>query len=162
MTESATGGIRPVSIEGRVARERERLIGMTEEERAWRAKYLKSLHLSHGEPVMTPEMYRQYYNPLRRLYKAPLNVFEKAITPIVGNKCAYVVRGVIGKLTLGAILVYASWYQLKYNHATWQRVSGWTMMQSRSTVLPGEPGYPKVAIRPPNQYASKEFEKAPI
>lgn len=38
---SETGGVRPMAIAGRMVRERERLVGMTDAERAWRAQYLK-------------------------------------------------------------------------------------------------------------------------
>lgn len=38
---SETGGVRPMGIAGRMVRERERLVGMTDAERAWRAQYLK-------------------------------------------------------------------------------------------------------------------------
>nr|XP_033340048.1 uncharacterized protein LOC117228415 [Megalopta genalis] len=163
MTESDTGGVKPISIEGRIARERERLLGMTDDERAWRAKFLKSQHIAHGEPVMTPEMYKQYYNPIRRFYRAPLNVFEKAITPLVGKDCAFIMRRVIGKFTMGTIALYVIYYHLKYNHATWERLSGWTIIKTRPANLPSDPGYPKnVGIKNPNQYASKNFENSPI
>lgn len=38
---SETAGARPMAIAGRMVRERERLVGMTDAERAWRAQYLK-------------------------------------------------------------------------------------------------------------------------
>lgn len=38
---SETGGARPMAIAGRMVRERERLVGMTDAERAWRSQYLK-------------------------------------------------------------------------------------------------------------------------
>lgn len=40
MKSSDTGGVKPMPIEGRMARERERLLGMTPEERKWRGKYI--------------------------------------------------------------------------------------------------------------------------
>ncbi|XP_076276672.1 uncharacterized protein LOC143207285 [Lasioglossum baleicum] len=151
-----------ISIGGRMARERERLIGMTDDERAWRAKFLKSQQLAHEEPLMTPEIYKDLYNPLRRLYKAPMNLLERSLAPVVGKNPAYVIRGVLGRLAVAVPLIYMAWYQLKYNRMTWQRVSGWRVMKSRPTVLPGDPGYPAFSIRKPNEYATNGFEKSPI
>ena len=53
MAASPTGGVKAMNIGGRLVRERERLIGMTEEERAWRARYLKSQILAPEEPLTT-------------------------------------------------------------------------------------------------------------
>lgn len=83
MAASPTGGVKPMNIGGRLVRERERLIGMTEEERAWRARYLKSQILAPEEPLTTKEYYRHYYNPLRRFYRIPLNALERLLTPLM-------------------------------------------------------------------------------
>ena len=53
MAASPTGGVKAMNIGGRLVRERERLIGMTEEERAWRARYLKSHILAPEVPLTT-------------------------------------------------------------------------------------------------------------
>lgn len=83
MASSVSGGVKPMSVGGRLVSERERLIGMTEEERAWRARYLKSHILAPEEPLKTKEYYRHYYNPLRRFYRIPLNAFERLLTPLM-------------------------------------------------------------------------------
>lgn len=81
--ERSTGGVQPIGIAGRMVRERERLLGMSAEERAWRAQYLKDQHLTAREPVHVPEYWRERYNPIRRLYRAPLNALHKVVEPIV-------------------------------------------------------------------------------
>ncbi|XP_076652641.1 NADH dehydrogenase (ubiquinone) B17 subunit [Halictus rubicundus] len=162
MVSSHDDDDRAISIGGRMALERERCIGMTDDERAWRAKFLKSQHLAHDEPLMTPEIYKKYFNPLRRLYKAPMNVLEKSLTPIVGKTPAYVIRGFLGRVAVGIPVIYIVWYHLKYNRASWERLSGWRVMGSRPTVLPGDPGYPYFSVKKPNEYASNGFEKSPI
>lgn len=80
---SATGGVKPMAIAGRMIRERERLAGMSADERAWRAKWLKDQHLSPNEPVYVPEYWRSRINPIRRLYRAPLDAVYKALTPVM-------------------------------------------------------------------------------
>lgn len=84
---SDTGGVKPFPIAGRMARERERLAGsgMTDEERAWRAKFLKDQHLSHNEPRNVPEVYTELNNPIRRFYKAPLNKLYEVLRPTLVN-----------------------------------------------------------------------------
>lgn len=82
---SPTGSVKPMSIAGRMVRERERMIGMTPEERMWRAQWLKDQELTAREPVYVKEYYDAIRNPIRRAYQAPLNVLWKALTPIMVN-----------------------------------------------------------------------------
>lgn len=97
-------------IQGRMTRERERLLGMTPEERKWRGKYwplcdfqwsslhnckqilnhlllpaqyLKDQHLSKNEPYNVPEYYKETRNPIRRAYMAPLDTITKVLTPVM-------------------------------------------------------------------------------
>ena len=83
MASSNSGGVKVMNIGGRVMNERERLIGMLDEERAWRARFLKSQHLAPDEPLMSKEYYKHYYNPFRRFYRIPLNAFERLLTPVM-------------------------------------------------------------------------------
>lgn len=80
---SDTGGVKPMAIAGRMVRERERCIGMTPEERAWRAQWLKDQVLTQREPVFVPEYWQAIRNPIRRFYQAPLNAFYKVIVPVL-------------------------------------------------------------------------------
>lgn len=78
---SETGGVKPFPIAGRMIHERERLIGMTDEERAWRAKWLKDQVLAPDEPRHVPEYWKQRTNIIRRFYKYPLDRFEAFLEP---------------------------------------------------------------------------------
>jgi len=80
---SDTGGVKPISVQGRLARERERLWGMTDKERAWRRQWLKDQELSPNEPRYVPEYYTERYNPIRRAYKMPLDVAFKPLEPVL-------------------------------------------------------------------------------
>lgn len=88
---SNTGGVEPMTITGRMVRERERCIGMNQEERAWRAQWLKDQILTEREPVYIKELHDQFRNPLRRLYLRPLDklILEPLIPKIV---CIYSVK----------------------------------------------------------------------
>ena len=83
MAASETGNVKPMAIGGRMVRERERLVGMTDAERAWRAQYLKDQVLSHKEPVYVPEYWKERTNGIRRAYQAPLDGLWKALTPVL-------------------------------------------------------------------------------
>lgn len=74
-----------MNIEGRMARQRERCIGMTAEERIWRAQYLKDQVLTAREPVYVKELHEQFRNPIKRLYMRPLDklILEPLIPKIV-------------------------------------------------------------------------------
>lgn len=83
MEHSATGGVQPFPIGGRLVRERERLRGMTDEERAWRKLYLKDQILSKNEPVHVPEYWNEITNPIRRFYQFPSKMLESALSPVI-------------------------------------------------------------------------------
>lgn len=75
-----TGGVKPMSIAGRVVSERERLTGMNAAERAWRKKWLHDQVLHPNEPQYVLAERKEMLNPIRRLYRAPLDfIFEKGV-----------------------------------------------------------------------------------
>ena len=80
---SETGGVHPMSIATRLVDERERLLGMTDEERAWRKQWLKDQHLSPTEPAYVPEYYKQRINPIRRFYRMPLDKMFAPLVPVL-------------------------------------------------------------------------------
>lgn len=84
---SETSGVKPMTIAGRMTRERERCIGMTPEERAWRAQWLKDQILTEREPVYVKELHEQFRNPIRRLYLRPLDkmILEPLIPKVVSQ-----------------------------------------------------------------------------
>jgi len=75
-------------ILGRLVRERERLHGMTNEERLWRAQYLKDQILSNTEPRYVPEYWEARLNPIRKFYRYPLDRLQDFLIPrIVRLSC---------------------------------------------------------------------------
>lgn len=110
---SPTAGVKPMSISGRHTSERERLHGMSKEERAWRAQWLKDQHLAPNEPLNNPEYYKQLRNPLRRFYRYPMDKFENALVPKVGTDFAYFFRNVITKTCLATVGVMWVIYYFK-------------------------------------------------
>ncbi|XP_053695695.1 uncharacterized protein LOC128743192 [Sabethes cyaneus] len=163
MASSNTGGVRPMTITGRMVRERERLLNMTPEERAWRAQWLKDQVLSHNEPRYVPEYWKERLNPIRRAYRAPLDVVQKVLTPVMGMDWAHAVRYWTGKTALAAFAIYATAYYFKYNQNDWTRKGGWRVIHSRKAVVPGDEGYPNFPQRSgPDDYANRGFKKSPI
>ncbi|KAK0168271.1 hypothetical protein PV327_002095 [Microctonus hyperodae] len=159
---SDTGGVKPMSIAGRMVSERERLLGMTPEERAWRAQWLKDQHLAPDEPKVNPEYYRVRYNPIRRFYRAPLDKIENALLPKYGRDFAYFCRHLISKTFF--LYIGISWctYYFKYNASDWTRLSGLKVTTSRPRLLPGDPGYPNFHRKKDNEYATFGFLDSPI
>lgn len=82
MAASPTGGVKPMAIAGRMVRERERLVGMSDEERAWRKQWLKDLELHHG-PKKVEALEKELTNPIKRIYRAPLDGLYKALSPAI-------------------------------------------------------------------------------
>jgi len=159
---SDTGGVKPMRLGTRLISERERCIGMTEEERLYRKQYLKDLELSPNEPRPVPEMYKFFYNPIRRLYRAPLEAMQVAITPILGAKRAYTVRYFTGKFAIGLFATYCAAYYFKYNANDWTRTGGWSVSHAKQSCFEGEEGYPFVPNKKPHEYADRGFNSVTL
>lgn len=56
---------------------------MTNEERAWRAQYLKDQILSHSEPRYVPQYWEARLNPIRKFYRFPMDRIGEALVPIL-------------------------------------------------------------------------------
>ena len=67
------GSIMIFPLAGRLDHERERLLGMTDEEREYRKQYLKDQILDPDEPCFVPEERKEFMNPIRRFYRFPLD-----------------------------------------------------------------------------------------
>ncbi|KAJ8670116.1 hypothetical protein QAD02_001375 [Eretmocerus hayati] len=156
-----TGGVRVMNIQGRMRTERERAIGMTEAERAWRAQWVKDQVL-HDEPITPDAYYRERYNPIRRFYRAPLDKLENFLAPRLNPTKAAIIRHLIGKTAIGITFFYCAAYYFKYNPSTWETKGGWKITQSRIAMYPGDPGFPNFKNKEPHEYAAFGFEKSPI
>ncbi|XP_050504877.1 uncharacterized protein LOC126883390 [Diabrotica virgifera virgifera] len=155
---SETGGVKPMSIAGRFINERERLLGMTAAERDFRKQWLKDQELSHSEPKNVPEMYKATHNPIRRLYRFPLDTLGKMLEPVLGLQSAARVRYFTGKFILAVAGAYALTYYVKYNTNDWTRKNGMRILKSNISVHEGDPGYPRVSQRSkPSDYGDRGF-----
>jgi len=159
---SQTAGVKPMSIAGRTIRERERLNGMTAEERAWRKKWLHDQVLSGNEPKLIKTNTAEFMNPIRRFYRAPLDIlFHKVLQPFMSHDLASVLRFYTGRGLMGLYGVYAIFYYFKYNQNDWTRKGGWRVIQTRNAVYPGEPGYPAVSQKTePSDYHDRGFKSS--
>ena len=160
---SPTGGVKPMSIAGRFVSERERLFGMTDEERLFRKQWLKDQELGHSEPRVVPEMYKATHNPIRRFYRWPLNTLANVLRPALGEERTLKIRYFTGKIVIGIVAAYATTYYFKYHANDWTRYGGWRFFRSRESVVEGDPGYPRLADRAtPSEYSTIGFEKNPL
>ncbi|BES90508.1 unnamed protein product [Nesidiocoris tenuis] len=165
MSSSASGGVKPMFLQAKLSRERERLhgAGMTAEERAWRAQWIKDQHLSPNEPRYVPELERELKNPIRRFYRAPMDKLQNALVPKVGETYARVIRYCSAKFLFGIAGIYAAAYYFKYNANDWTRKGGWRVVPSRKAVYPGHPDYPAKPDRFVGaDYAARGFKESPI
>lgn len=100
---SETGGVKPMVIAGRMVRERERLIGMSPEERAWRKQWLKDQELHHG-PRKVPALELELNNPIKRFYRAPLDKVCNVLEPVLVSCCRgyYVIKFLTGGVSVSS------------------------------------------------------------
>lgn len=78
---SQTAGVKPFPIAGRVTTERERCLGMTPTERAWRKQWLQDQILDKNEPRYVEEYWKERTNPIRRFYRKPLDTLFNRLVP---------------------------------------------------------------------------------
>jgi len=156
---SESGGVKPMAISGRLIYEKERLYGMTPEEREWRKKWLKDQELTPREPIQYSYYDADLMNPIRRAYRKPLDIlFFKLLEPVIGTYPSVVGRIYTGKFLMGLWFVFGTYYYFKYNTNNWERVGGWRVIQSRVRVLPGDEGYPASQTKTQGaEYAHRGF-----
>ncbi|CAG0922323.1 unnamed protein product [Notodromas monacha] len=152
-------GTKPMSIRGRMYLVRERHFNMTEDERSWRAKWLKDQELSPREPVYVPEYFRERCNPLRRAVMLPLDTLFKPLEPALGRANAYTLRWGVGKGLMAFFSVCSLTYLLTYHDRTWLSASGWRIRTSRSETLPGDENFPNYPEIPYQTYANLGFDE---
>ncbi|XP_012276085.1 NADH dehydrogenase [ubiquinone] 1 beta subcomplex subunit 6 [Orussus abietinus] len=161
--ESPSGGVAPMAIAGRMVRERERLIGMTDEERAWRAQWLKDQVLAPEEPIVPKGYYEARYNPIRRFYRAPLEKLQQSLVGSVGLHKAEFIRHFIGKTGLIILGLWSITYYFKYNTNDWTRKGGWKVSFSREKIFPSDKNFPHYEKRSkPSEYGTHKFHNSPI
>ncbi|XP_073995139.1 uncharacterized protein [Rhodnius prolixus] len=161
--QSDSGGVKVFSIEGRLYRERERLQGMTEQERAWRCKWVRDQRLAPDEPKEVPELYKELRNPFRRAYRLPLDLLFEQLKPYLGCETAAFARAATGKFLMGCAAIYCTAYYFKYNGNDWTKKGGWRVITSRKRYVEGDVEY----LAPPQRvvgadYASSGFKNSPI
>jgi NADH dehydrogenase (ubiquinone) 1 beta subcomplex subunit 6 len=159
---SHTSGAKAMNIGGRLIYEKERLHGMTPEEREWRRKWLRDQELTPREPVQPKYYEKDLMNPIRRFYRKPLDVvFFNILEPVIGTTSATVGRVLTGKFLMGLTFVYLTYYYFKYNTNNWERTGGWRVVMSRVRVLPGDEGYPAPQTKTKgSEYANRDFPKS--
>ncbi|KAK3090108.1 hypothetical protein FSP39_009251 [Pinctada imbricata] len=102
----------PFNIEP-LPHERQRLARvMSAEDRARRQEWLKAQILHPSEPMGDPFM---PYNPLRRLYRAPLDRLETFLRVRNGPDQARLLRQVTANILMAIGFTYFAFYWMKYN-----------------------------------------------
>ncbi|XP_011165873.1 uncharacterized protein LOC105200149 [Solenopsis invicta] len=158
----AMEGERPMSIERRMGRERERMLGMTDEERAWRKKWLDAQKLAPEEPVIPKGYYEELHNPIRRFYMAPGNKFQSMLEPYMGHVGSYITRHFITRSAMGIFAIYCIYYHLKYNRMNWMRNGGWKISVTRPKMYPDTKDLSALYKTKGNQFYVNGFDKSPI
>ncbi|XP_071539840.1 uncharacterized protein ND-B17 [Panulirus ornatus] len=163
MAEHDTGGVKAFPIEGPFKRERARLEGMTDADRAYRRQWLKDQILAESEPAVVPGYYEARYNPIRRFYRWPLDTAFKPLVPILGYESAAKLRWFTGKFAMIFGAVYAGYYYFKYNQNDWSRAGGWRVFKSKEMITPIDSRFPQVSDRKEGaDFAARGFKTSPI
>eukprot|EP00092_Neocalanus_flemingeri_P015873 GFUD01017185.1.p1 GENE.GFUD01017185.1~~GFUD01017185.1.p1 ORF type:complete len:214 (+),score=43.36 GFUD01017185.1:56-643(+) len=142
----------------------------TEVDRQWRAKWLKAQELSKREKAFhfyylwdNADFRKARLNPIRRMWQAPGDAFERLLRPSMGLQKAFMTKWFIGKtMWLGAFVLTANYYS-KYNSSDWSSKGGWKVHTSKPVTMPGNPHYPKKDPQwervTPSKYNDQGFSK---
>lgn len=158
-----TPGVKAFPIEGPMKRERYRLGGMTDQERAWRKKWLTDQILSEHEPARLAQYHEGFLNPIRRIYRFPLDTLFRPLVPFLGYEKATMYRWFTGRFAMIFAGVWGTWYYFKYNKNTWMGKGSWRVITSKEKFVPGEEAYGQLSDRTkPSDYANRKFDSSPI
>ncbi|KAL0278820.1 UNVERIFIED_CONTAM: hypothetical protein PYX00_000517 [Menopon gallinae] len=157
---SFSGGVPVFSIGGRMIYERERLLGMTDGERRWRAQYLKDQILSPDEPRFSPELYKSTTNIFRRIARIPLDLVMIPISPLMSKATQKEARVLLRNVSMSICAIYGLFYMLKYNPQDWTRQGGLDFVFKPPRLLPGDPDYPNRPKKQAYEYGDQGFSKS--
>merc|ERR1712013_117520 len=122
----------------------------TDIDREWRQKWLKAQQLTKREKAFhfyyiwdNPDFRKARLNPLRRLWQAPGDAFERALRPAMGLQPAFITKWFVGKSLWAYGLVCAATYYAYYNSSDWTTKGGWKTKTSKPMTMPDNPHYPK-------------------
>jgi len=140
----------PVNLSGMWVKQRARVDPMAEFnnlDRQWRAQHLKDLKLTPNDGwaahVQTLSAYEKArYNPIRRLGRIPLNMFEKMLIGSgVRHGRARLVRTLIAGAGKGLIATWAIIYVSFNSVNSWESRLGWKVYQSKPEMDPNSEYY---------------------
>merc|ERR1712168_345756 len=111
-----------------------------------------------------PDFRKARLNPLRRLWQAPGDAFERALRPAMGLQPAFITKWFVGKsLWAYGFICYFTYYAY-YNSGDWTTKGGWKAKTSKPMTMPDNPHYPnkdpKYERNEPHKYADYGFSKA--
>ena len=138
--------------------ERQRLNGqgMTPEERALRKQWLLDQNLKPHEPpnsVEALETMNLPVNPIKRMFRMPMDVTFRMLTPVIGKTAAVNSRRYVPNILKSLVLAWAFWYHVKYHPNTWEHTHGWAMFGEKPAAF----GY-KPLDKKPNDFMDRGFK----
>jgi len=141
-------------------------------DRAYRAKFLKAQHLSARDQAYhlfylwdNPEFRKARLNPLRRVWQAPGEAFERALRPAFGLKNAFLTKWCLSKSLWSLAAVWFGSYYFLYSKGDWTRSGGMRAFTSKPMTSPNNPHFPKpdptLERHEPSDYYNLGFKESP-
>jgi len=128
-------------------------------DRAWRNKWMKAQHFSVNDHTLdlerNPDYRKARYNPIRRLWRAPMNFVEFNILSHL-HKDWRVVKGYRIKIVTIASLFATTWtigYYCLYKGNNWTERTGWKAFIGKPMIYPGSKEWPHT---PSYHYQNKD------
>ena len=166
---SGTYGRSSMDLQGLFGDQRQRVAPglFNDMDRAYRAKYLKMHEVTARDQAYhffylwdNPEFRKARLNPIRRLWQAPGEAFERALRPMMGLKYAFITKWMVSKGLWALGAVWATSYYMLYNSGTWQHQGGWKIHVSKPMTGPNNPHFPKPDPKFERHVASDYFDQS--
>nr|ALS04671.1 lethal 35Di [Pseudodiaptomus poplesia] len=169
---SDTYGYRKMDTEGLFKDVRRRVApGLFKDvDREFRHKWLKAQELTAKEKAYhffylwdNPEYRKARLNPIRRIWQAPGEAFERALRPALGLQHAFVTKWLLGKSMWAVVGLWATAYYGMHNSGDRTRTGGWKARVSKPMTTESSPSFPlpdpKWERGTPDKYNSQGFDK---
>eukprot|EP00088_Acartia_fossae_P040895 TRINITY_DN42641_c0_g1_i1.p1 TRINITY_DN42641_c0_g1~~TRINITY_DN42641_c0_g1_i1.p1 ORF type:complete len:195 (+),score=38.34 TRINITY_DN42641_c0_g1_i1:35-619(+) len=134
-------------------------------DRQWRQKWLKAQELTAREKAYhffylwdNPEFRKARLNPLRRLWQAPGEAFERALRPAMGLRWAFTAKYMVSKAMWATVGIWAVTYYGLFCSADWTTQGGWRYHISKPATYPHEESWPKKNPKFERTQASDYFD----
>ncbi|XP_040569635.1 uncharacterized protein ND-B17 [Lepeophtheirus salmonis] len=140
--------------------------GFEEADRVYRSRWLKDQVLASKDAKLDitthPGYYKARVNIIRRVFRTPMDLFERGVATVTTPKMATFYRTLASYSFRLLALSWVVTYSTMYSTTDWTRVGGIRFLKTRPAIYPGDPNWPNVVEKKPHEYFDNGFYDTPF